>query len=63
MAKSRAEIRQNSIRLCPSILIPDRECRYGERCTAEHSVEKYMSSKPPDLGMFFSKGTIFSPDS
>ncbi|KAI6239616.1 TRNA-dihydrouridine(47) synthase [NAD(P)(+)] [Aphelenchoides fujianensis] len=37
-------------RLCPSLLVPDRECRFGAKCNAEHSIEAYLQSKQPDLG-------------
>ncbi|KAE9548212.1 hypothetical protein FO519_008573 [Halicephalobus sp. NKZ332] len=50
MAKARAEIKSKLVRLCPSVLLPGRTCRYGDKCNCEHSVEKYLGQKEPDLG-------------
>ncbi|KAH7729938.1 dihydrouridine synthase domain containing protein [Aphelenchoides avenae] len=50
MAKARHEVRLNSVRLCPSMLIPGRKCKFGENCNAEHSVEAYMKGKEDDIG-------------
>lgn len=38
-----------SERPCPAILRGE-ECRFGERCKFLHDLQKYMESKPADLG-------------
>jgi hypothetical protein len=55
MSKARAEMHQKSMRLCQSALFPEsgKQCKFGEKCTAEHSREKYWSQKAPDLGLKF----------
>ena len=50
MAKARADIRKKLIRLCPSVLLPGKTCKYGDKCFCEHSVEKYLGQKEPDIG-------------
>uniref|UniRef100_A0A7E4UQF9 tRNA-dihydrouridine(47) synthase [NAD(P)(+)] n=1 Tax=Panagrellus redivivus TaxID=6233 RepID=A0A7E4UQF9_PANRE len=50
MTKARADIRAKTMRLCPSVLIPDKDCRFGEKCTCEHDIEVYLAQKPKDLG-------------
>jgi hypothetical protein len=52
MANARAEVRQNEVRLCPSVLIPDKKCKYGENCHSEHSIDAYMKIRPNDIGLF-----------
>ncbi|KAI6207051.1 TRNA-dihydrouridine(47) synthase [NAD(P)(+)] [Aphelenchoides besseyi] len=50
MSQARAEVRSKTARLCPSLIHADRECRYGAKCNAEHSIETFMQTKTPDLG-------------
>jgi hypothetical protein len=50
MADARAEVNRNEIRMCPSIFVPNKKCKFGENCRAEHSIESYMKVKPNDIG-------------
>lgn len=56
------KIRQNSIRLCPSMLFTvdddtdvriNIQCKFGDNCHSEHSRERYMQCKEPDLGSYW----------
>lgn len=50
MAEARAEVNRNEAKLCPSVLVPTKKCKFGENCHAEHSVESFMKLKPNDIG-------------
>ncbi|CAD5228781.1 unnamed protein product [Bursaphelenchus xylophilus] len=50
MAHAMADVRLNSVRLCPSLLIPGRECKFGAKCNALHDLGEYMKQKPADIG-------------
>ncbi|VDK17279.1 unnamed protein product [Anisakis simplex] len=49
MTKARAEMRKQNVKLCPS-LISNKECKFGDKCKSLHSLDEYLSVKPPDLG-------------
>ncbi|CAD5229917.1 unnamed protein product [Bursaphelenchus okinawaensis] len=49
MAHAMADVRQNSMRLCPSMLIPGRECRFGAKCNASHDIKDYVAKKEEDI--------------
>jgi tRNA-dihydrouridine synthase 3 len=48
MANARREAK--NIRLCQSIISPEKKCKYGENCKSEHSIEAYLKAKPDDIG-------------
>uniref|UniRef100_A0A914YTX3 tRNA-dihydrouridine(47) synthase [NAD(P)(+)] n=1 Tax=Panagrolaimus superbus TaxID=310955 RepID=A0A914YTX3_9BILA len=50
MAHARNDMRKSTVRLCPSVTLKGRICKFGDKCTAEHSVEKFMEQKPEDIG-------------
>lgn len=50
MKNAKVEAMKHEIRLCPSILNPNRACRFGDKCRAEHSIENYIKTKPEDIG-------------
>uniref|UniRef100_A0A9J2PXF8 tRNA-dihydrouridine(47) synthase [NAD(P)(+)] n=2 Tax=Ascaris TaxID=6251 RepID=A0A9J2PXF8_ASCLU len=49
MAKARAEVRERHTRLCAS-MVTNKPCKYGDKCTSLHSIDKYLAIKPADLG-------------
>ena len=50
MAHARVQMRNNQQRLCPSVTVPGKICKFGDKCTAEHSIEKFLETKPEDIG-------------
>ncbi|KAK9467739.1 hypothetical protein V1512DRAFT_117487 [Lipomyces arxii] len=41
---------QDSVRFCNTIQDGESVCKFGAECRYEHDVQKYIDSKPPDLG-------------
>lgn len=60
MRQSENLIRANNVRLCPSVTNPIK-CKFGEKCSLEHNLTKFLAHKPPDIGdtcpVFDARGT------
>lgn len=51
MSNAREETRKKEIRICPSVIIPNKKCKFAENCRDVHSIEAFMAIRPTDIGL------------
>ncbi|CAI5449050.1 unnamed protein product [Caenorhabditis angaria] len=48
MKHAETRIRASTVRLCPSVIQPV-QCKFGEKCTSEHDISKFLEAKSADI--------------